>query len=52
MPGFMDMWNGTELVNFRLLGVPAEEYLWVMSIGVGLPIIMAVSLNARIDPAH
>lgn len=48
MPGFMDMWNGTELTGARFLGVPAEEYLWVLSFCTGLPVTMAFALDVRI----
>jgi hypothetical protein len=46
MPGFMGMWNGNELIGPQFLGVPLEEYIWVMSLSVGFPITMAFSLNA------
>jgi hypothetical protein len=48
MPGFMDMWNGTELTGRQLLGVPVEEYLWVLSFCTGFPITMAFALDARV----
>jgi hypothetical protein len=50
MPGFMDMWSGTELAGGKLLGIPAEEYLWVLSFCTGFPITMAFALEARFKP--
>jgi hypothetical protein len=46
MPGFMGMWDGSELIGPQLFSVPLEEYIWVMSLSVGFPITMAFSLNA------
>lgn len=48
MPGFMNMWNGTELTGAQFLGVPVEEYLWVLSFCTGFPITMAFALNAQV----
>ena len=48
MPGFMDMWNGTQLTGAQLLGVPVEEYLWVLSFCTGFPITMAAALDLRV----
>jgi hypothetical protein len=48
MPGFMQMWNGTELTGTRLQGIPIEEYLWVMSFCVSFPITMAFALDIRL----
>jgi len=48
MPGFMDMWNGTELTGAQFLGAPVEEYLWVLSFCTGFPITMAFALDARV----
>jgi hypothetical protein len=47
MPGFMDMWTGTELTGAQFSGVPVEEYLWVASFCTGFPITMAFALDAR-----
>jgi hypothetical protein len=47
MPGFMDMWSGTELAGGKVLGIPVEEYLWVLSFSTGFPITMAFALDAR-----
>lgn|SRR6185437_10981173 len=52
MPGFMNMWNGTELTGAQFLGVPVEEYLWVLSFCTGFPITMAFALDARIGTHH
>lgn len=49
MPGFMDMWSGTELTGMKLLGVPVEEYLWVLSFAIGYPVTMAYALGARVQ---
>jgi len=48
MPGFMNMWNGTELTGAQFLGVPVEEYLWVLSFCTGFPVTMAFALDARV----
>jgi len=52
MPGFMNMWNGTELTGAQFLGVPVEEYLWVLSFCTGFPITMAFALDARVGTHH
>ena len=48
MPGFMDMWTGTELAGKQFLGVPLEEYLWVASFCTGFPVTMAFAFDARV----
>jgi hypothetical protein len=48
MPGFINMWTGTTLTGARFLGVPVEEYLWVVSFSIGFPITMAFVLDARV----
>jgi len=47
LPSFMDMWNGTELTGSQFLGVPVEEYIWVLSFCTGFPITMSFALDAR-----
>lgn len=47
MPGFMSMWNGTELTGWSLLGVPIEEYLWVLSFSTGFTLTMAFAFEVR-----
>lgn len=49
MPGFMDMWTGTELIGIQILGMPLDEYLWVASFCAGFPIAMAFVLDVRMD---
>jgi len=48
MPGFMDMWSGTELLGGKFLGIPVDEYIWVVSFCTGFPITMAFAFDARI----
>jgi hypothetical protein len=48
IPGFMDMWTGTELTGRQFLGVPMEEYLWVVSFCTGFPITMAFAFDVRL----
>lgn len=48
MPNFMLMWDGSQIINATLMGVPFEEYLWVASIGIGFPLTIAFSLDARV----
>lgn len=52
MPGFMDMWTGTELTGVHLLGVPLDEYLWVLSFCTGFPITMAFALEVRVTRSN
>lgn len=47
LPGFMGMWSGTELTGWNLLGVPIEEYVWVLSFCTGFPVTMAFAFDAR-----
>ena len=49
MPDFMGMWNGSELLGVSLLGVPIEEYLWVISLTAGYSITMAYVFNIRME---
>jgi hypothetical protein len=49
MPGFMGMWNGSELTGAQFLGIPVDEYLWVLSFCTGFPITMAFALDARFN---
>ena len=47
-PVFMQMWNGTQLIDVRLLDVPIEEYLWVISFSACAPLVMAYILNLQV----
>jgi hypothetical protein len=47
MPGFMDMWTGSQLTGYIFWGVPIEEYVWVASFCAGFTITMAFALDAR-----
>jgi hypothetical protein len=46
---FLDMWRGVELIPVRILGVPIEEILWVLSFGASFPIALAYAVDASIE---
>jgi Lycopene cyclase len=48
LPGFMQMWNGTQLIDAHLLDVPIEEYLWVISFSACAPLVMAYVFNVQV----
>ena|GEM_PF-4545006 len=50
MPGFMAMWSGRDLGGGKLLGVPVEEYLWVLSFCTAFPITMAYCMGLEFVP--
>lgn len=49
MPGFMDMWTGTDLGGSTLLGVPVEEWLWALSFCTGFSVTMAFVFDVKFD---